>query len=171
MKYAIGTLLALLITTGAMFAQEGHKASTKKAGTVDVSQKVCPVTGEDVDPDVSYAYNGTTYYFCCNNCVKKFKADPAKYIKSSDAKKYDKCMDGKHAEAEEVKAADTKAVINTGKDFSAKIVNTKCPVMGEEVDKEVTTVSYKGKVYGFCCKGCIKKFAADPDKYLKNKMD
>lgn len=48
---------------------------------------------------------------------------------------------------------------------STKIFNTVCPVMGDEVDPEVKTVTYNGKVYGFCCKGCIKKFSNNPEKY------
>ncbi|NPV10979.1 MAG: YHS domain-containing protein [Ignavibacteria bacterium] len=40
--------------------------------------------------------------------------------------------------------------------------------MGEPVDPEVQTVEYNGKVIGFCCKSCIKKFKKDPEKYLKN---
>lgn len=48
---------------------------------------------------------------------------------------------------------------------STKIWNTVCPVMGDEVDPEVKTVPYNGKVYGFCCKGCIKKFSNNPEKY------
>lgn len=46
--------------------------------------------------------------------------------------------------------------------------NAVCPVMGEEVDPEVGTVKYEGKNYGFCCKGCDKKFKKDPAKYSKN---
>ncbi|MCR4416376.1 MAG: YHS domain-containing protein [Ignavibacteria bacterium] len=49
-----------------------------------------------------------------------------------------------------------------------KIWNEVCPVMGEPVDPEVQTVEYNGKVIGFCCKSCIKKFKKDPEKYLKN---
>lgn len=48
---------------------------------------------------------------------------------------------------------------------SAKIFNTICPVMGEEVDPDVKTVTYNDKVYGFCCKSCIKKFSNNPEKY------
>jgi len=49
-----------------------------------------------------------------------------------------------------------------------KVVNTKCPVMGNDVDPKVKTVTYKGKVYGFCCDGCPDLFKKDPEKYLKN---
>lgn len=48
------------------------------------------------------------------------------------------------------------------------IWNKVCPVMGEEVDSEAPTEMYNGKVIGFCCKGCEKKFNADPEKYMKN---
>ncbi len=48
------------------------------------------------------------------------------------------------------------------------VFNTVCPVLGEEISSERTNVLYKGKIYGFCCKGCDKKFIADPERYLKN---
>jgi YHS domain-containing protein len=57
--------------------------------------------------------------------VKKFKAEPIKYIKTE----------------------------------------LTCPVMGETVDKEVSTV-YDGVKYYFCCAPCVKKFEKDPQKYL-----
>ncbi len=40
-----------------------------------------------------------------------------------------------------------------------------CPVMGDEVDKELYTI-YNGTKYYFCCKGCLKKFNENPEKYL-----
>ncbi len=36
-------------------------------------------------------------------------------------------------------------------------VNTKCPIMGSDVDPAVTT-EYNGQTVGFCCAGCIGKF-------------
>lgn len=41
-----------------------------------------------------------------------------------------------------------------------------CPVMGEAVDFNVSTTTPDGPVY-FCCAGCIKKLAKDPDKYAE----
>jgi YHS domain-containing protein len=41
-----------------------------------------------------------------------------------------------------------------------------CPVMGEPVKKEVSTM-LEGTKYYFCCKMCIKEFKDNPDKYLK----
>lgn len=48
----------------------------------------------------------------------------------------------------------------------SQTVQVKCPVMGGAVDPEVF-VEYEGRRVYFCCKGCDKKFKADPDKYEK----
>ncbi len=61
------------------------------------------------------------------------------------------------------KASDAKMKTSDTKPF-----NKYCPVRGEEVDTEVATVKYNGKNYGFCCKGCDKKFSNNPEKYSKN---
>jgi YHS domain-containing protein len=49
--------------------------------------------------------------------------------------------------------------------------NSVCPVRGEKVDKDIQTVEYNGKYYGFCCGGCDEKFKKDPGKYSKNLSD
>jgi len=44
-----------------------------------------PVCGMDVDPKKaagSTTYKGVTYYFCSTGCLKKFQAEPEKYLKS-----------------------------------------------------------------------------------------
>lgn len=43
---------------------------------------VCIVSGEEADPNLKMEYKGKTYYFCCKKCIKKFKENPEKYIKS-----------------------------------------------------------------------------------------
>ncbi len=48
-----------------------------------------------------------------------------------------------------------------------KPVNSVCPVSGEELDKDQQLVKYKGEIIGLCCKKCLKKIKADPEKYLK----
>lgn len=47
---------------------------------------------------------------------------------------------------------------------AAKPALPECPVMGEEVDFSVFTMTDTGPVY-FCCRDCIKKFEANPQKY------
>lgn len=44
-----------------------------------------------------------------------------------------------------------------------------CLVTGDDLDEmgeRVATV-YEGQVYEFCCKPCLKKFRANPEKYVK----
>lgn len=51
---------------------------------------------------------------------------------------------------------------------SAAPVNSECPVKEGKPVKAELTVKHKGKEIGFCCKGCVNKFKADPEKYMKN---
>ena len=47
--------------------------------------QICPVMGNEVDPDVFVDHEGRRIGFCCPPCIPTFKADPAKYIKKVDA--------------------------------------------------------------------------------------
>ncbi|HNY31988.1 MAG TPA: hypothetical protein PKO15_13965 [Fibrobacteria bacterium] len=51
---------------------------------------------------------------------------------------------------------------------SKALDNKLCPVTGEEIGSmgKAPVVVYKGKAVRLCCKGCIKAFAQDPEKYL-----
>ncbi len=44
-----------------------------------------PICGMTVPADSSrrFAFDGTTYYFCSDHCLKKFSADPARYVKGA----------------------------------------------------------------------------------------
>ncbi len=44
---------------------------------------------------------------------------------------------------------------------------TICPVMGNNINKEIF-VEYEGKKVYFCCPGCIDEFNKNPEKYLVN---
>lgn len=39
----------------------------------------CPVKGKAVNPKCKTTHEGKEVAFCCGNCLKAFKADPAKY--------------------------------------------------------------------------------------------
>ena len=52
----------------------------------------------------------------------------------------------------------------------AKTYNlTTCPVSGDKLGGMGETIDtlYQGQLIRFCCKGCIKSFNKNPDKYLK----
>ncbi|MFQ5651952.1 MAG: hypothetical protein ACE5IY_18620 [bacterium] len=58
---------------------------------------------------------------------------------------------------------------NTVQEVSSEPVawNKVCPVSGGEVDLELPTVAYQGRVVGFCCPGCDEKFIETPEQFLK----
>lgn len=72
------------------------KTEVKKNDEKTVSKtpfnSVCPVSGEEIDGDITSTYEGKTYALCCKRCLKKFEKDPEKYIKnlSEDGKKFKK---------------------------------------------------------------------------------
>jgi YHS domain-containing protein len=65
-------------------ATEADTATAKvKPGHVDPNAPLCPVGDEPlgVDGEPVYAeYNGKTIGFCCEDCRKKFNADPVAYL-------------------------------------------------------------------------------------------
>lgn len=63
--------------------------------------------------------------------------------------------------------ADSKANSKSSK-VTLTSVNTHCPIMGEEVDPEVT-VEWQGKTVAFCCAECIPDWNAltDEEKQMK----
>ena len=91
MVLVLGAILFGFI--GSSFAMCGmcdmgpKKASAAQDTAEKVNNKICPVTGEAVDPKnpVTYEYKGKIYNFCCNACVKDFKKDPKKYIEKIEA--------------------------------------------------------------------------------------
>jgi Cu+-exporting ATPase len=59
--------------------EHGHGHSGHGA-TATVKDPVC---GMDVNPQraaARYEHEGKTYYFCCNHCMEKFRANPAQYL-------------------------------------------------------------------------------------------
>lgn len=56
----------------------------------------------------------------------------------------------------------------TGAPQAKPATNTKCPVMGSAIKPgKGQKVTVRGQEYLVCCKGCDKKLAATPDKYLE----
>ena len=52
----------------------------KKAVTESTEQTICPVMGNPIDKQYFTEYKGKKVYFCCPDCIEKFKANPEKYI-------------------------------------------------------------------------------------------
>jgi YHS domain-containing protein len=66
---------------------EAVKAEEKVQAPVEVGNKICPVSGEEVGKMgdvVKFEHNGKIYNFCCAMCIKDFKKDPEKYSKIAE---------------------------------------------------------------------------------------
>lgn len=165
MKQFIIALICMFAFTSISFAQNDKtkkESTTKTTKTLKKADAklICPVTGETAKKSVSYKYKGKNYYFCCKECITKFEANPTKYLDKKAVK--EKCGDEEMMESNTSESSS-----NNSKETTLKVVNTKCPVMGEPVSAKGGSYEYNGKLYGFCCPGCKGKFAKDPEKYLK----
>lgn len=84
MKRFVGILVAGgMLFTGVAFA------GTAKSEKAKTQVLVCPVMGTKMASvkeakGGKYPYKGKTYYFCCSQCLSKFKKDPGKYIKKAE---------------------------------------------------------------------------------------
>jgi YHS domain-containing protein len=68
--------------------------------------------------------------------------------------------------ASHVRAADPAPT--TQKAVDPTPVNKMCAVETDQPIDPSFTLVYDGKTYGFCCKDCMAKFKADPEKYAAN---
>lgn len=60
-----------------------QKNDSQETATVEIWNKVCPVKGEEVDPETpTINYNDKVIGFCCPGCDSKFQKDPEKYLKN-----------------------------------------------------------------------------------------
>lgn len=82
MKFLTATLLSFAVLTGPFVALAGDQKTEPKLKPYTL--KNCVVSGDKLgemgEPYV-YKYEGREIKFCCKNCVKDFKKDPAKYVK------------------------------------------------------------------------------------------
>lgn len=133
----------------------------------------CIVSGEklgDMGDPVKYEYKDRTVYFCCKGCIKKFEADPAKYLAALDAA----IAGANAAKTEPAATAKPIATATTSSDTTKSQPAPKlttldwCIVSGEALGAMGKTVSYKYKDRDltFCCKGCVKEFEKTPAAYM-----
>jgi YHS domain-containing protein len=64
--------------------------------------------------------------------------------------------------------AATPSTAPTTQKVDPKPVNKMCAVETDQPIDPSVTVVYDGKTYAFCCKDCVAKFKADPEKYAAN---
>ena len=144
-----------------------------------------PVCGMDVDEKKAAAINrttahsGRTYYFCSDDCKKRFDAEPMKFANGATAtampvKPSAPPADARKPErdtAEHTQHQPPSAMKMSGAPASLSEA-AKDLVCGMDVDpkdaKAAGLVStHAGKTYYFCAEDCKKRFEAEPARYLK----
>ena len=70
---------AIAITGSFALSRSGGPSTAPSTQPVN---KFCAVNRDhEVDPKVTYTYNGKVIGFCCEDCIPDFKKDPEKYLK------------------------------------------------------------------------------------------
>jgi len=80
------TLTAAILAVSTLTAPLAGLAADQKteAKPKPYPLKTCVVSGEklgEMGKPVEYVYEGRQLQFCCKDCIKDFKKDPAKYVK------------------------------------------------------------------------------------------
>ncbi len=124
------------------------KANHQLVLTGQFVQKGCPMSGGAVDENLIATVGTIKVGFCCEGCANKVNdteglAEKANLVFSESA--FKKAF---HKLPAEIKLTDIKCMMMPKKDV---------------VEKQAVEYN-EGKVY-FCCGGCAKKFAANPDEF------
>lgn len=185
---AVVMLIAVVLAApGIMHVARSYAGSGESAKLPN-----CLVMDEPVSLSVSTPTDDGPVYFCCEGCIKKYLANPEKYAeKVADQRKVlaarakvqvvcpvsgeptdtkvfteDKngkvhfCCNGCKSKYEKDPAKYKTALANS---YSFQ---TKCPVMGEGINPQVTTTLATGETLYFCCPKCIDALYANPKKYV-----
>jgi Cu+-exporting ATPase len=115
-----------------------------------------------------WEYKGTSYYFCNLGCLKRFQADPQLYLTGKPkeevrVQKAEVRTDGTQLPRHQ----DTKGLDN----LQSAVVNRQshidpvCKMVVRE-GSEAAKWDYKGTTYYFCNPSCLKRFQAEPERFL-----
>ena len=77
-KLTLAILITAILSIGAVDAVKllaadpapATQPTTEPMASAKPVNIKCPVSGDDIDPKVTEVYNGVTYGFCCQDCVK-----------------------------------------------------------------------------------------------------
>ncbi len=82
MKKLLGLItISAFLSAGPVALAAATTATSETPNVVDVGNKMCPVSGEEVTGKHFVEHNGKRYGLCCPMCANKFKRDPEKYLK------------------------------------------------------------------------------------------
>ena len=132
-------------------------ASTSLTTPDEAINKLCPIGKEAIDGKTFAEYDGHRLGFCCPGCDNKFLSWS---------------KDKKDAFVRESLAAQGAEVVKSGGEESVAAPNepytlATCPVSGKKLGSmgDPLVLKTDGGEIKLCCKGCVKRFDADTEKY------
>lgn len=152
----------------------GHAgAATSESKIIVYPIDYCVVSGEklgDMGDPVKYEFKDRTLHFCCKGCIKKFEAEPAKYLAVLDAA----MVNATASSAKTATVPESNMTAEPGADSLSGKATPKlttldwCIVSGETLGDMGKPVAYKWKdrEMDFCCKSCVKIFEKQPLAYV-----
>ena len=87
MKRLVLTAALFLVAAGCKTENSNPQAAANppqpvvQASAKPINTHCAVDKGDDVDPKVTYLYQGKVIGFCCEKCIDDFKKDPEKYMK------------------------------------------------------------------------------------------
>jgi membrane fusion protein, copper/silver efflux system len=154
-----------IVIAGTFLIDSESRMKAAAAGIFTTAAKDV-VCGMDVDETKAVAagrtsaHDGHTYFFCSDECKKKFEANPARYAEPHD-----------HAPAKASAAANppTSGMPATKGGVPAAAATVKDVVCGMDIDPNGAAgqVEYEGKTYFFCSNDCKQRFEKSPKQYIK----
>jgi Cu+-exporting ATPase len=71
-----------VLPIGSFKARRKAEYAPPELKELPVTDPVCRMTTDTPDDYIPYEYEGKTYYFCSEQCLNKFKEDPARYLQA-----------------------------------------------------------------------------------------
>jgi YHS domain-containing protein len=132
-------------------------------------QKVCPVMDEplgSMGQPVKVMVGDKAIYLCCKGCIKKVKAEPAKYVDAVYGDSLAVSGDASLPAGTERVREGVYKVSKVDEPFIAAQKN--CPVMEDSLHAMggPLRVEVEGRAIYICCAGCAKLIIANPKKYF-----
>src|SRR5262249_50083823 len=62
-----------------LFAADAPKSQKADKGDLSLDGVKCPIGDDPVDEKLSLPYKGGRLFFCCKDCLQKYKKDPSRY--------------------------------------------------------------------------------------------
>ncbi len=190
---ALGAVLIVGTGVRPAMAQHGHGDHDHGAHAEKAALPNCPIMGEPINLAISVPTDDGSVYFCCKGCIPKFQKNPGKYATQVAAQRKALAHRAKvqvtcpvtgepvdkkffaDSNGQKVYVCCKGCVGKYKRDpakYAAGLANsytyqTKCPVMGGDIDPTSFTKLSTGETIYYCCPGCDKSLRGNPAKYNK----